>query len=140
MPRSSVASPVGSFRRGGGQRRWKARVLVSLERRKHPRVRVEVPSRLRVAGADHVGSVKDMCRDAVLVETDRSWPVETPVVLEMTLPDTDGAVAVTGRVVREIRSDGGPSAVAVLFDDPDPMTLLKIDLFLELHGQTAERP
>ena len=113
---------------------------MSLERRRHPRVKVEVPGRLRVAGVDHVGSVKDICRDAVLVETDRSWPAETPVGLEMTLPGTVGAVAVTGRVVRELRSDGGPSGVAILFDDLDPMTTLKIDLFLELHGQPTERP
>jgi hypothetical protein len=113
---------------------------VSLERRKHPRVRVEVPSRLHVAGTDHVGSVKDICRDAVLVETDQSWPVETPVGLEMTLPGLDGAVALTGRVVREVRSDGGPSGVAILFNAPDALTMLKIDLFLELHGPTTERP
>lgn len=101
-------------------------------------MKVDAPGRLRVAGGEHLGRVRDICRDAALVELDRTWPVETAVSLEMTLPRTEGAIVVAGRVVREIHLDGGMRGVAILFSEPDPLTLLKVDLFLD--SQTAEQP
>src|SRR5688572_6017928 len=87
------------------------------ERRRHPRVVVDVPATLKADGADHPARLRDICRDAALVEAERAWPLETEVGLRMELPGTGGSVDVRGRVIRLAPGEAGRHGMAVLFTD-----------------------
>jgi hypothetical protein len=105
------------------------------ERRKSPRFTVEVPVRLTARGASYPGRLRDICRDAALVEVDRPWSLETPVALAMELPGTGGPLEVLGRVVRLVPAQGGgPHGIAVLFTDVSPAAATRIDFFIALQG------
>jgi hypothetical protein len=105
------------------------------ERRKSPRVQVEIPVRVTAEGAPHPGRLRDICRDAALVEVDRLWPLDTVVALAMELPGTGGPLEVVGRIVRQVPANpGGPHAVAVLFTGVAPAAATRIDFFIALQG------
>ncbi len=100
------------------------------ERRKSPRAVADVPARLTIGGETVAGRVRDICRDAALVETERSYPIETVVTVETELPAVAGSVRATGRVVRVADGKDGGSAIAILFDNLPAETALRIDLFV----------
>jgi len=103
------------------------------ERRKAQRFNVEVPVRLTVAGHSFPGHLKDVCRDAALVETHRALPVDTGVALAMALPGTGGPLQVGGRVIRVTPGDGDAQRLAILFTDVTPAAETRIDFFIAQH-------
>jgi hypothetical protein len=105
------------------------------ERRRHPRVEVNVV--VHVTAGDDVagGRMHDISVDAVLLEAPRSWPVGTTVGLGFTLPGMQAPVSLSGTVIRETaEADGGARLMAVLFTDLPPATATAIDLFMAGQG------
>jgi len=102
------------------------------ERRKSSRHAARIPVRLGTGAASIEGHVHDICRDAVLVETGRAWPVDTELQLSMQLPGSEEPIEVKGRIVRIADgADGAPRGMAVLFTDVTPAAVARIDIFLE---------
>jgi hypothetical protein len=104
------------------------------ERRKNPRYEVDVPVRLTVEGRAHVGRLRDVCRDAALVEVHGRWPLGTPVVLAMELPGTEWPLQVGGTVIRVAPGEGDATATAVVFTDLTPAAETRIDFFIALNS------
>lgn len=99
------------------------------ERRKSPRKPADVPVRCHAEGRTFPGRLRDICRDAALVDVHDTLPLEARVVLTMDLPGV-GMVEVAGRVIRLAEGDGDARGVAVLFTDATPAAATRIDLFL----------
>ena len=99
------------------------------ERRRQPRYPVDIPVRCRVGEESFPGRLKDICRDAALVEAHRLGPLDSRMALSLELPGA-GAVEVTGRVIRHAAGEGDARGMAVLFSDLTPATATRIDLFL----------
>jgi len=118
--------------------------LSGAERRKNPRVAVDAPARLIADGLTHDVQIKDICRDAVLIEFNRQWPLETPVSLKMELPGMNETIEVSGRVIRLVPSESGPQGMAILFDNVSPLIGLRIEFFValltDLNGATGGPP
>jgi hypothetical protein len=101
------------------------------ERRKNPRVVVtDVTARVTVGAETLSGKLQDICRDAALVEVERSFPLQTPLTIEAELPGVKGAIRASGHVIRLAPYDDGRQSVAVLFDDLPKEHQLRIDLFI----------
>ncbi len=100
------------------------------ERRKSPRVVVDVPARLTIRGETFAARVCDICRDAALVEVERSYPLETPITLEAELPKVAGTIRASGRVIRLAPGRDAAHAMAILFDELPAEALLRIELFV----------
>jgi hypothetical protein len=118
--------------------------LSGAERRKNPRVAVDVPVRLIAEGITHEARIKDICRDAVLVEAARHWPLETEVGLRMELPGMNETIEVSGRVIRLVPNGSGPQGMAILFGNVSPLIGLRIEFFValltDLSGATGGPP
>ncbi len=106
---------------------------MSEERRKSPRFTVEVPVRLTTGGNSFPGLLKDLCRDAVLVETHQPLPIDTQVAVAMALPGTGGPLEVRGRVIRVAPGEGDAQRVAILFTSVTPAAETRIDFFIAQH-------
>ena len=106
---------------------------MSEDRRKNPRFSVEVPVRLTAGGAAFPGHLKDLCRDAVLVETHHALPVDSQVAVAMALPGTGGPLEVEGRVIRVSPGEGDAQRLAVLFTSVTPAAETRIDFFIAQH-------
>jgi Tfp pilus assembly protein PilZ len=107
------------------------------ERRRHPRFKVSVPVQLTFATASFPGRLKDVCRDAALVEIPRSLALGDEVAMALALPGTDGPLEVMGHVVRIAPGESGAQDVAVLFTGVAPAAEARIDLFI---AQQAQEP
>ena len=99
------------------------------ERRKSPRKPADLPVRCLVDGRAFPGRLRDICRDAALVDVHEVIPLETRVVLSVDLPGA-GAVEVAGRVIRLAEGEGDARGIAILFTDATPAAATRIDLFL----------
>jgi hypothetical protein len=99
------------------------------ERRKSPRHVVDLPARCTTDGVSFPGRVKDICRDAALVEAHHPCPVEARIVLAMTLPGGD-TLELAGRVIRVAPGEGDARGLAVVFTDATPAAATRIDLLL----------
>jgi PilZ domain len=100
------------------------------ERRKHKRYEADVPTRIRVSGQLFDVRLKDVCRDAVLVESAQTWPLGTPVGVVLGLPDGQNPVEVHGTIIRLAPpSDGGNAGVAVIFTELSPELARRLDFF-----------
>ena len=104
------------------------------ERRRHQRVAVDVPATLRAGGGDHSARIRDICRDAVLVEADEEWPLETEVSLRTDLPGVSDPIDVRGRVIRLAPGEDGGHGMAILFSDMSPVVAMRIDFFVALQA------
>ena len=101
------------------------------ERRKNPRVVVtDVGARVTVGSETFDGKVQDICRDAVLVDIDRSFPLQTEVTIECELPGVKGLIRASGHVIRLAPYEDGRHSVAVLFEDLPREHHLRIDMFI----------
>lgn len=109
------------------------------ERRKNPRFPVDAPARIAADGGIVEGRLRDVCRDAAFVETDRRLPLHAPVVLDIELPDIEGAISLRGIVIRVGASEFGGTGVAVLFRDLTPEVVLYIDVFISQQQRERER-
>jgi hypothetical protein len=104
-----------------------------VERRKHPRFKVRVEARLALGPERLRGHLRDICRDAALVEVDRSVSPGSEVALELDLPGGGDPLRAVGQVVREASEDGS-HVVAVLFDDLNPAAETRIEFFVLFHS------
>jgi hypothetical protein len=102
------------------------------ERRRSPRVVVDVPVRLTLdRGRDSMpGRLRDICRDAALVEVHRNCELGSEVSLMFELSEEDGPLQVAGQIIRLAPGDGDARAVAVLFRDLHPSVEGRIEMFL----------
>ena len=105
---------------------------MSADRRKSPRKVADLPVRCRVQGRSFPARLRDICRDAALIEAHESYPLDTPVVLALDLPGA-GAVEVAGRVIRLAPGEGDARGMAILFTELNPAAVTRIDLFLSRH-------
>jgi hypothetical protein len=103
------------------------------ERRKNPRKPADVPVRCQAEGRTFPGRLRDICRDAALVDVHQPVPLETRVVLTLDLPGV-GMVEVAGRVIRLAEGEGDARGIAVVFTDATPTAATRIDLFLAREG------
>jgi hypothetical protein len=104
------------------------------ERRRNPRFAAEVPVAITVAGGKRTGRLRDVCRDAALVEADSWEPLETAVTLDMELPGSAGPLQVSGRVIRLAPGEQGTHGMAILFSSPSPEAEARIDEFIAGQG------
>jgi PilZ domain-containing protein len=104
--------------------------LTGAERRKSPRHVVDIPVRCTALGQTFPGHLKDICRDAALVESHQVCPLETRVVLSMELPGNEGVVDIGGKVIRLAAGEGDARGMAILFTDLTPTAATRIDFFL----------
>lgn len=102
---------------------------MSGERRRNPRYAVDAPARLIVEGVPLDGRVKDICRDAVLVEAERIWPLGTPVSVTLTLSSQGVPLEVRGSVIRISEEQEHPG-MAILFTDLTPELATRIDVWI----------
>jgi hypothetical protein len=103
---------------------------MSEERRRSPRFAVVTPVRLGVGDETLPGLLRDICREAALVESPRALPLETAVTLVMELPAVGGPAQVSGRVVRCPPAEGEIHPLAILFTDVPPAAATRIDLLI----------
>jgi hypothetical protein len=103
---------------------------MSEERRRSRRHPVKAPVRLSLGDEELPGLLRDICREAALVESPRELPLETSVTLAMELPSQIGALQVDGRVVRLAAPEDGVHPLAILFTDVPPAAATQLDLFL----------
>jgi PilZ domain-containing protein len=103
------------------------------DRRKSPRVVVDLPVRLVVEGKTVPGRLHDVCRDAALVETHERCAVGTKVLLAWESP-RGGMVQVAGVVLRVSAGEGDARGVAILFVDVAPATATAIELLVDRAG------
>jgi hypothetical protein len=103
---------------------------VSKERRRSPRYELRAPLRLILGDEALPGLLRDICRDAALVESPRELPLETPVTLSLDLPVAGGALQVSGRVVRQSAPEAEVHPLVILFGDLPPAVATHIDLLL----------
>lgn len=104
------------------------------ERRRSPRVAVDVPVRLTLGRESVPGRLRDICRDAALVEIHRDCALGAVVSLMFELSEEDGPMQVSGEVIRLAPGDGDARAVAVLFRDLQPAAEGRIEMFLHRQG------
>jgi hypothetical protein len=102
------------------------------DRRRHPRYPIDVPGRLTLEGATFDVRLKDLCAEAVLVETPRPCRVGASVTLNAEILGGSGEIEISGRVIRVAGAgEPGPGA-AILFTSLNPAAATQIDFFLEL--------
>jgi hypothetical protein len=104
------------------------------ERRKHPRYPVDVSARLTVGNDSLMARMRDVCRDAVLVEANRWFPLQTDVKVAMELPGTGGPLEVAGKVIRLAPGEQGTHSMAILFAELPQAATDRIDFFLTQQG------
>jgi Tfp pilus assembly protein PilZ len=104
------------------------------ERRKNPRFKVGVPVQLSYEAAVYEAALKDICRDAVLVDSPRAFPVGSLVSLVVQLPGTGGPLQAAGQVVRVAQTHNGAADVALLFSGMTPAAETRIEFFIAMQG------
>ena len=103
------------------------------DRRKSQRFPVRAPVQLTAGGEAHPGILKDLCRDAVLVETHHALAIDASVAVAMALPGTGGPLEVGGRVIRVAPGEGDARRLAILFTNVTPAAETRIDFFIAQH-------
>jgi len=100
------------------------------DRRRNPRITVDVPVRLTIGHEAAPGRLRDICRDAALVELHRACTLGEEALLAFELAEEDGPIQVTGTVIRIAEGLGDAHAVAVLFRNVQPAAEGRIEMFL----------
>jgi hypothetical protein len=93
---------------------------------------VDVPVTLLADGAENPVRLRDICRDAALIEAPRALPLDTEVGLQMDLPGVNDEIAVKGRVIRVLPGEGGQHGMAILFTTISATSAMRIDFFVAL--------
>jgi PilZ domain len=104
-------------------------------RRKSPRFSVKVPARIGLGEQSFPGVLKDLCKDAALVEGQKALSVDTDVSLTLSLPGTGGPLQAAGRVVRVTTGDHGGHDMAILFKDLTQAAETRIEFFIVIQGE-----
>ncbi len=106
------------------------------DRRKSQRFPVRAPVQLTAGGEVHPAILKDLCKDAALVELRRPLPLGSEVSLLLKLPGTGGPLQVGGHVVRVAPGpEPGTLEMAVLFADVTAASETRIDFFIALQAR-----
>jgi hypothetical protein len=100
------------------------------ERRRHPRIVVDVPVRITIGHQSAPGRLRDICRDAALVELHRTCTLGEEAVLSFELAEEDGPIQVSGTVIRIAETLSDAHAVAFIFGSLQPAAEGRIDMFL----------
>ena len=103
---------------------------MSDERRRSRRHPVKATVRLSVGDEALPGLLRDLCREAALVESPRELDLETPVTLAIELPKLGGTLQVGGRVVRRAAPEDGVHPIAILFTEVAPAAATRLHLFI----------
>jgi hypothetical protein len=103
--------------------------VTGADRRKNPRKAVDLPVRCSSEGMSFPARLKDICRDAALIEAHYACALETRIMLALDLPGA-GPLEVAGRVIRLAEGEGDARGMAVLFTEATPADATCIDLFL----------
>lgn len=111
--------------------------MTDSERRRHPRFKARVEAQLVHGALRFGGRLKDLCRDAALVEVSRTLAVGDEVALALELPGTGGPLQVVGHVVRTAPGEDGGLDAAILFADLTPTAETRIDFFIAQQAQGA---
>ena len=104
---------------------------MSEERRGSPRYRVDLPARLIVGEKTLDAQLRDVCRDAALVEAGQALPLHAEVYIAVELHWTGGPLELPGRVIRVEAVDTGAHAMAILFRGATPAVAIQIELLLD---------
>jgi hypothetical protein len=104
------------------------------DRRRSPRFAVKVPARITHGAESFPGILKDLCKDAALVEGQRALPLETEVALTLSLPGTGGPLQAVGLVARVGPGDHGGHDMAILFKDLSEAAETRIEFFIAIQG------
>lgn len=103
------------------------------DRRRHPRFQVRVPLQLTVGSEVRPAILKDLCRDAGLVEVRQPVDLGSDVSMLLKLPGTGGPLQVGGQVVRIAPgAEDGAIELAVLFTNITPAAETRIEFFISL--------
>jgi hypothetical protein len=111
--------------------------MTDSERRRQPRFKADVEAQLAHGARRFGGRLKDLCRDAVLVEVSHRLELGDEVAVNLVLPGTDGPLQAVGHVVRTTVGDEGGHEAAILFADLTPTALTRIDFFIAHQSQGA---
>ncbi len=112
--------------------------MTNHERRRAPRIAVDVLVQLAVEGTVIPGRLRDISPDAVLVDAGKSWPLGTAVDVTLELPEESGDLTVSGQVVRLAPGENDTHGMAVLFTDLPPAAATRIDLFVARHQHDGQ--
>lgn len=104
------------------------------DRRRSPRFVVKVPARISHGSESFPGLLKDLCKDAALVEGQRALPLEAEVSLVLSLPGTGGPLQATGQIVRVSPGDHGGHDMAILFQELSEAAETRIEFFIVTQG------
>ncbi len=110
------------------------------ERRRHPRREADVPVQLTVGDRSLEGQLRDVCRDAALVETDQPLELNELVELRLSLPGLSASLDARGRVIRVASGEARLHALAVLFDELPAGHATHIDFFVSLYDGASPVP
>ena len=103
------------------------------DRRRQPRFLVRVPVQLTTGSEVHPAILKDLCRDAGLVEIRHGLELGSEVSLLLKLPGTGGPLQVGGHVVRVAPgAEAGTLEAAVLFANVTAAAETRIEFFITL--------
>ena len=103
---------------------------MNADRRRHPRVTVDVPVQVIAQDATIDGRLRDISADATLVEAETSCAVGSEVTLDLQMPDGGAHLRLCGTVIRVDVVADTSVAMAVLFTDLPPAAATEIDLFM----------
>ena len=104
------------------------------DRRRSQRFAVKVPARISHGAESFPGILKDLCKDAALVEGQKVLPLSTEVALTLSLPGTGGPLQAAGEVVRVGPGDHGGHDMAILFKDLSAAAETRIEFFIAIQG------
>ena len=105
------------------------------DRRRSQRFPVRTPAQLTAGNEVHPATLKDLCRDAALVEIRHPLPLGSEVSLLLKLPGTGGPLQLGGHVVRLAPGpEAGTLEAAVLFADVTKAAETRIDFFIALQA------
>jgi PilZ domain len=108
------------------------------ERRKEPRFEVSVAVHLALGADRFRGLLKDICRDAALLEVGRTLAEGAAVALVLQLPGTGGPLHLLGKVVRTAPRDHGGQEIAVVFVDLTPAAETRLDYFVTVNQGSSQ--
>jgi hypothetical protein len=111
------------------ERRFKGDFV--LERRRAPRLPLRIEVSYSFAGAVGTGTTENLTVHGLFLCSDTPAPLDAAGELALDLPDDDGPLKATGRVVRVARRKDDPLGFAVEFDHLDESARGRIAALVE---------
>jgi len=95
---------------------------------------------LTVAGETKAARLRDVCRDAALVEASHWEPLQTELSVRVQLPGTAGPIEIAGRVIRLAPGEQGTHEMAILFSGLSPEAEAWIDALIQARRERERGP